>query len=78
MKMDLYQLFSVCTCINFDLAKFYNESLYLYFKPVMLLLSSSTLSSPINQNRESDVPMHVDKNIRTGGIVFPSVNILRF
>ena len=26
---DLYQLFSICTCINFGLANFY-ESLYLY------------------------------------------------
>ena len=55
------------------------ESLYLYFKLVTLLLSSCTVWSPINQNGNSNVPMHVGKNTKTGMIVlFPSVNTLRF
>ena len=79
MKLDPYQLFSIFTCINCGLVKFFYESLYLYWKRVALLLSSCRVWSPIKQNGHVPIYMLIGKNIGTGMIVLvPLVNTLRF
>ena len=72
MRTSYFQSVHVFIFIYHMLSPNFYESLYLYLKGVMLLLSSCLVWSPINQN--GDVPMHVNRD----ACLLPSVNTLRF
>ena len=92
MKIDPYQLFSICTCIYFGLAKIFMKTytciqdrsrcccLYVQFDYLSMKTVMSLYIRLLQNVDFGDIYIHVGKNIGTGIIVFllPSVNTLLF